>query len=118
MAILFFLNVKEHQVASVIEKEPQFICGNAFFSTATSEEAKQGKRLFNANCAACHKLDAKSTGPALRFVNERFSSEDIIKFMRNDFSGKIKYTGERGYKCTPFPNVSDDDIKNILLYTH
>ncbi len=28
----------------------------------------KGKELFNANCAACHKLDAKSTGPALRGV--------------------------------------------------
>jgi mono/diheme cytochrome c family protein len=28
----------------------------------------KGKELFNANCAACHKLDAKATGPMLRGI--------------------------------------------------
>ena len=114
MAILFLLNVKEQK--QIYAQQPVFVCGNAFFES--KEEAKQGRNLFMANCAACHKLDAQSTGPALRFINERFSSEDIIKFMRNDFSGKIKYSGKLGYKCTSFPGLSNDDIKNILLYTH
>lgn len=116
MAILFFLNVKQQKEIHV--QQPVFVCGNSFFDTEISEEAKQGRGLFKANCAACHKLNAVSTGPALRFINERYSSEDILKFMRNDFSGKIKYSGELTYKCTPFPNLSDDDIKNILLYTN
>uniref|UniRef100_UPI0030EBC8B7 c-type cytochrome n=1 Tax=uncultured Flavobacterium sp. TaxID=165435 RepID=UPI0030EBC8B7 len=30
-------------------------------TTATGGDAAKGKELFNANCAACHKLDAKST---------------------------------------------------------
>ena len=29
-------------------------------------DAVKGKELFNTNCAACHKLDSKATGPALR----------------------------------------------------
>jgi cytochrome c2 len=33
-------------------------------AAATGGDA-EGKELFNANCAACHKLDAKATGPAL-----------------------------------------------------
>lgn len=114
MAILFLLNVKEQKKRYA--QQPVFVCGNAFFES--TEETRQGKSLFNANCAACHKLDSQSTGPALRSINERYTTEDIIKFMRNDFSGKIKYSNERGYKCTPFPQLSDDDIKNILLYTN
>ena len=41
---------------------PQFICG----TNSISEDAVEGKHLFNTNCAACHKLDAQSTGPGLR----------------------------------------------------
>ena len=37
-------------------------------AAATGGDPAKGKELFNANCAACHKLDAKSTGPALRGV--------------------------------------------------
>jgi cytochrome c551/c552 len=28
--------------------------------------------MFNANCAACHKLDAKATGPALRGIAAKY----------------------------------------------
>ena len=39
---------------------------------AQEGDPKNGKSLFNANCAACHKLDKKMTGPALRNVQARF----------------------------------------------
>ena len=39
-----------------------FFCG----TPNPSEEASEGKSIFNSNCAACHKLDSKATGPALR----------------------------------------------------
>ncbi|QHI37355.1 hypothetical protein IMCC3317_27340 [Kordia antarctica] len=114
MALLVFINIEEQE--KTYASQPIFICGTP--SLDSSEEAKKGRSLFNANCAACHKLDAQSTGPLLRSINERYSAEDIIKFMKNDFSGEIKYSGERGYKCNPFPNLTDADIKNILSYTH
>ena len=34
-----------------------------------------GKSLFNANCAACHKLDKPMTGPALRNVCLLYTSD-------------------------------------------
>lgn len=37
-----------------------------------SGDAAAGKALFNAQCAACHKLDAKMTGPALRGVGAKY----------------------------------------------
>ena len=42
------------------------------FSTTIFAQADPvaGKALFNANCAACHKMDKKATGPALRGVAE------------------------------------------------
>ncbi|WP_157490512.1 c-type cytochrome, partial [Flavobacterium succinicans] len=32
-------------------------------ATTSGGDPVKGKELFNANCAACHKLDAKATGP-------------------------------------------------------
>lgn len=121
IAALYLVNVKEQQAASTIEKQPQLICGTRTYSysdEANYEEIKKGKQLFNANCAACHKLNSQSTGPSLRGINQRYTTVDIIKFMRNDFSSAIKYTDERGYKCTLFPDLSDKDIQSILLYTN
>ncbi len=42
-----------------------------------------GKALFNAQCAACHKLDAKMTGPALRGVGDKYEKEWLYKWIRN-----------------------------------
>lgn len=39
-----------------------FFCG----TPNLSEEASEGKSIFNSNCAACHSLDRNATGPALR----------------------------------------------------
>ena len=118
MAALYLVHVREQQYIAALEIEegPELFCGTHVFSPPLAENAKVGKQLFRANCAACHKLNATSTGPALRNVHQRNSTEDIIKFMRNDFSGALKYNGER--KCTAFPNLSDEDIQSILLYTN
>lgn len=119
-AILFYINAEEQQYAAAlaIKEKPQFICGTYYMSPPLNEEAKAGKQLFNANCAACHKLDKNLTGPYLRNINERFTTEDIIKFIRKDTSSIIKPKNERGLICIPFPNLSDEDIQSILLYTN
>jgi cytochrome c2 len=33
---------------------------------------------FNSNCAACHKLDAKATGPALRGIAQKHDKSGFI----------------------------------------
>jgi len=96
------------------------------FSTASfAQDAAKGKELFNANCAACHKLDANSTGPALRGVVDRHPTEWLHKWIKNS-SGLIK-SGDAAavklfneWKKVPmnsFPNLSDEDIDNIIAYT-
>ncbi|MDB9712350.1 c-type cytochrome [Flavobacteriaceae bacterium] len=91
----------------------------------------KGKALFNSNCAACHKLDKKMTGPALRGVeNKLYNDEDLDKdwmysWIRNsasliksgdDYANKI-YAEYNGSAMTAFPQLSDSDIDNILAYT-
>jgi len=84
-----------------------------------------GKALFNANCAACHKLDAKMTGPALRGVTGRQSSEWLHSWIKNS-QGMVKSGDAYAVKIfeeynksimTSFPQLSDADVDNILAYT-
>ncbi|WP_147678360.1 cytochrome c3 family protein [Algibacter pacificus] len=105
----------------------------AFTTVLSAQEGDpaKGKTLFNANCAACHQLDKKMTGPALRNVEARLSEEQgldrdwIHSWIRNS-SGLIKsgdayankvYNDFGGAAMTAFPQLSDDDISNILAYT-
>lgn len=92
---------------------------------ATGGDAVKGKELFNANCAACHKLDAKATGPALRGVAERHDAEWLRKWVKNS-SALIKSGDAAAVKIfeeynksvmTAFPQLSDADIDNIIAYT-
>ena len=85
----------------------------------------KGKELFNTLCAACHKLDAKSTGPALRGVADKHDRAWIYKWVRNS-SEMIKagdpvavklFAENNNSVMTPFPQLTDADIDNILAYT-
>ncbi|OEK09717.1 cytochrome C [Flavivirga aquatica] len=104
----------------------------AFTTSLSAQEGDsvKGKSLFNANCAACHKLDKKMTGPALRHVEVRLASEGldrewIYAWVKNS-SAVIKSGDAYGNKIyneygkaamTPFPQLSNADIDNILAYT-
>ena len=88
-------------------------------------DAVNGKALFNSNCAACHKMDAKATGPALRGVTAKHSTEWLHKWIKNS-SAMIKAGDPAAVKLyeeynkalmTPFPQLSDADIDDILAYT-
>jgi mono/diheme cytochrome c family protein len=92
---------------------------------STGADAVKGKELFNANCAACHKLDAKSTGPALRGVADKYEKAWLYKWVNNSAelikSGDaqaVKVFEENGkVAMTAFPQLSNADIDNILAYT-
>ena len=84
-----------------------------------------GKALFNTNCAACHKLDAKMTGPALRGVADRRSKEWLYKWVHGSAAliasgdaDAVKVFGEFNKIPMPaFPQLSTADIDNIIAYT-
>lgn len=84
-----------------------------------------GEALFKANCAACHKMDAKAVGPALRGVADKYDRDWLYKWVKNSSaliaSGDalaVKLFEENNKAVmTPFPALSDVDIDNILAYT-
>jgi mono/diheme cytochrome c family protein len=90
-----------------------------------SEDAVQaGRALFNANCRTCHKLDQRSTGPALRGVTERRDLNWTVNFIINSQlliqSGDATATALfREYNNIVMPAhefLSTDDVMNLLSY--
>jgi len=84
-----------------------------------------GKKIFNAQCGACHKLDRKMVGPALGDISQRHSMEWIIAWTRNN--AELRASGDRaaiaifeeynGAIMPAFPALSDQDIMDIVAYT-
>jgi mono/diheme cytochrome c family protein len=100
-------------------------------SYAQDGDPVKGKALFNTNCAACHSLDKKLTGPSLRDFEARLSEDEgldrdwIDAWIRNStaliksgdaYAVKI-YAEYNNAAMTPMPQLSDEDVDNILAYT-
>ena len=85
----------------------------------------KGKEIFNANCAACHKLDAKATGPALRGVGAKYDKAWLYKWIKNsadliksgDAQAVKVYEENNKVAMSAFPQLSDADIDDIIAYT-
>ena len=95
--------------------------------SAYSQEADiaKGKSLFNANCAACHKLNKNLVGPALAGVSEKYEKDWLYSWIKNS-AAMIKAGDERAVAIweeynkaamNAFPQLSNEDIDNILAYT-
>lgn len=93
------------------------------FSQADPEK---GRVIFNTHCVACHKLDAKSIGPALGKVEERRTKEWLHKWIKN--SAKLIASGDKDaiaifeeynkVAMLPYEGIlTDEDIDNVLAYT-
>ncbi len=94
-------------------------------------DAKNGEKLFKANCTACHALDKQLVGPALGGVVDRLKKEQNLdtdwlhKWIKDNEALRKsgdKYANQVFEKfnktaMTPFPSLSDQDITDILEYT-
>ncbi|WP_422350189.1 cytochrome c3 family protein [Flagellimonas sp.] len=98
---------------------------------AAGGDPVKGKQLFNQNCAACHALDRKMTGPALANVESRLSEDEgldkewLYTWIKNSpgmiksgdaYANKI-YAEYNQAAMTAFPTLSNQDIDDILAYT-
>ena len=105
---------------------------NLFFSlllsfnlSAQELDISKGKSLFNANCASCHKLNKKLIGPALKGVSAKYDKEWLYTWIKNS-AAMIKSGDEQAVAIyeeynkvamNSFPQLSNEDIDNILAYT-
>ena len=92
---------------------------------AQEADVQAGKKLFNANCAACHKLNKKAVGPALKGVSAKYDREWLYSWIKNS-SAMIKDGDPQAVSIweeynkvamNAFPLLSNSDIDNILAYT-
>ena len=119
LSLIFSLTSFAQEVAPAATDAP------AAPAATTGGDAVKGKELFNSNCAACHKLDAKATGPALRGVAGKYEMPWLYKWIRNS-SDLIKSGDAQAVKVyeennkavmSAFPQLTDADIDNIIAYT-
>ena len=100
-------------------------------AAAGGGDAAKGKALFNQNCAACHALNRKMTGPALANVESRLNEDEglekewLYRWIKNSpgliksgdaYANKV-YAEYNQAAMTAFPTLSDGDIDDILAYT-
>ncbi|WP_415062293.1 c-type cytochrome [Bdellovibrio sp.] len=82
---------------------------------------KNGHDLFAAKCAACHKVDERYVGPAIKGVTERRKPEWIMNMILNPQEMTQKdpvaqeLLGEYMTQMT-FQNVTQDEARAILEY--
>ena len=108
---------------------PLFILASFFTVQGVSAQddaaVQAGKKLFNTNCAACHKLNKRAVGPALKGVSSKYDKEWLYSWINNstamvksgDAQAVAIYEEYNGSVMTSFPQLSTEDIDNILAYT-
>ena len=90
-----------------------------------SVQVRKGKKIFNANCASCHKLEGKLIGPELGKVEERRTNEWLKSWIKDnaalrasgDADAVAIFNEYNGSVMTAFPQLADSDIDAILAYT-
>nr|WP_297913892.1 c-type cytochrome [uncultured Allomuricauda sp.] len=123
--LLFSTSFYAQEEAPAVEETP------VEESNTSGGDAAKGKQLFNQNCAACHALNRKMTGPALANVETRLYEEEgldkewLYAWIKNSagmiasgdaYANKI-YAEYNQAAMTAFPTLSNEDIDNILAYT-
>ena len=92
-------------------------------STEVDPGVDLGKQLFKTNCAACHKLEGNLIGPALLKITDKRDADWLKAWIKDN--NALVASGDKLAKevqesnpavMTPFPQLSDEDIDNILKY--
>lgn len=96
---------------------------SAAVSSASAQDAKAGAAIFKQKCTACHAIDKAVVGPALKGIDTKYDEAWLIKWIKNApsfiASGDAKAVKAAEYSpamMSAFPELSDDDVKNIIEY--
>ncbi|AZJ34777.1 c-type cytochrome [Tenacibaculum singaporense] len=101
------------------------VSSSAFSQDIDEARQKEGKKLFKSLCASCHKLDKKLVGPALAGIEEKRTNEWLKAWIKNN--AELRASGDKdaiaifeeynGSNMTAFPQLTDQNIDDILYYT-
>jgi cytochrome c2 len=98
--------------------------GGAASAASQLGDPARGKELFNTHCASCHKRYKRMTGPALHGVTGRHEKQWLYDWIHNstamvasgDAEAVAIFEEYNGSIMTPFPQLSTQDIDDILAY--
>lgn len=94
-------------------------------SLAMTSVAQDGKTLFSTNCASCHAVNKKLTGPALAGVEDRWPDKAKLHAWVKNSAAFLKtgdpyannlYNEYNKIAMNLFPGLADKDIDAILAY--
>ena len=97
----------------------------AGFFSGNSVNAQDGKTLFQTNCASCHQVHKKLTGPALAGVEERWpNKKNLYAWIRNsaaflktgDVYANNLYNEYNKVAMNQFTALTDKEIDALLGY--
>lgn len=101
-----------------------FLLGS--FALCAQTNTQEGKKLFNRNCAACHRVDKKLIGPALSEVIKLRSQDWIVAFVKDNVALRKKGDKEaiatfkkfNGIPMPAYPQLTKANILNIMAYVN
>ena len=90
-------------------------------STIKAELADKGKTLFESKCSACHKIEERYVGPALKGVTQRREPEWIMNMIMNPQEMTQKNETAKGLLGEflvqmTFQNLTEQETRAILEY--
>ncbi len=92
-------------------------------NSASAQDAAAGAAIFKQKCTACHGIEKAVVGPALKGVDTKYDEAFLLKWIKNSpafiASGDAQAVKASQYSpamMSAFPELSDDDIKNIIAY--
>ena len=119
-------SVKLHsQLSRLVVNSLAFLLLFSLSLSAQEADVANGEKLFKSTCAACHRLDKKLVGPALKGVTEKRDQDWLISWIK-DSPGMIKsgdklaiqvFEENNKLPMIANPQLSDQDIIDILAYT-
>jgi len=119
-------SVKLHsQLSRLVINSLVFLLLFSLNLSAQEADVANGEKLFKSTCAACHRLDKKLVGPALKGVSDRRDQDWLISWIK-DSPGMIKsgdklaiqvFEENNKLPMIANPQLSDQDIIDILAYT-
>ena len=96
----------------------------SYGSSAFAQSATEGAALFKQKCTACHAMDKKLVGPALKGIHEQRDEDWLIKWIKNSQAmvaagdpEAVKIFEEYNKVAMPsFPELTDDNVRSIIAY--
>ncbi len=83
---------------------------------AAGAQAATGEEIMTkSGCMACHKVDAKLVGPALKDIGKKYKGQDVLdKLMAKVRAGGSGVYGPIPMAPNPVEKISDADLKTAV----